>query len=232
MDKKWTGYTVFMVIDSKNVLQAVASWQNPQTMSRKDKKALEKELPWSAIPLEHRELYRQALVKEWTTWKKYEAVKILSLEYSREVEKLFDPSRILAARVCYRDKRAGDQAEGPDSMSRRHRPRLAGVTPGCSDINPPWVDADPAAGSFAPRLVHRDRRCDWRFSSRRPSTIAQRQEPLFIRQPKEGLPDLQPGQLLLVVRRIFGLANSPRLFWRFLRDSLYNPTGLCAVDAG
>ena len=62
MDKKWTGYTVFFVIDSKNALQAAASCQNPQTMSRKDKKALKKELPWSAIPFEHRELYRQ---KPW-----------------------------------------------------------------------------------------------------------------------------------------------------------------------
>ena len=51
-------------------------------------------------------------------------------------------------------------------------------------------------------------------------SLAQRKDPLFIRQPREGLPGLLPGQLLLVVRGIFGLANSPRLFWRFLRDTL------------
>ena len=51
-------------------------------------------------------------------------------------------------------------------------------------------------------------------------SLARRKEPLFIRQPREGLPGLLPGQLLLVVRGIFGLANSPRLFWRFLRDTL------------
>ena len=51
-------------------------------------------------------------------------------------------------------------------------------------------------------------------------SLASRKEPLYLRQPREGLPGLQPGQLLLVVRGIFGLANSPRLFWRHLRDTL------------
>ena len=50
--------------------------------------------------------------------------------------------------------------------------------------------------------------------------MASRKEPLFLRQPREGLPGLLPGQLMLVVRGIFGLANSPRLFWRHLRDTL------------
>ena len=50
--------------------------------------------------------------------------------------------------------------------------------------------------------------------------LAKRKEPVFVRQPKEGLPGLHPGQLLLVVRGIFGLANSPRLFWRHLWDSM------------
>ena len=51
-------------------------------------------------------------------------------------------------------------------------------------------------------------------------SMASRKEALYVRQPREGLPGLQRGQILLVVRGIFGLANSPRLFWRHLRDSL------------
>ena len=50
--------------------------------------------------------------------------------------------------------------------------------------------------------------------------LASRKEALYLRQPREGLPGLAKGQLLLVVRGIFGLANSPRLFWRHLRDTL------------
>ena len=48
--------------------------------------------------------------------------------------------------------------------------------------------------------------------------LAQRELPLFLTQPREGLPGLHPLQLLLVVRGVFGLANSPRLWWRSLRD--------------
>ena len=53
--------------------------------------------------------------------------------------------------------------------------------------------------------------------------LAKRQEPLFIRQPKEGLPDLQPGQLLLVVRGIFGLANSLQSTVRLLPERTPDP---------
>eukprot|EP00913_Durusdinium_trenchii_P016249 g15271.t1 len=61
MDKKWTGKTIFKIL-VRSAMEAQAEWQNPERMSRKDRKALEKELPWSAIPDEQKELYRQALV--------------------------------------------------------------------------------------------------------------------------------------------------------------------------
>ena len=51
-------------------------------------------------------------------------------------------------------------------------------------------------------------------------SLASRCEALYLRQPREGLPGLLRGQLVLVARGIFGLANSPRLFWRHLRDTL------------
>ena len=106
MDHYWTGTTTFKVVTQSGIFEVQLDWQNPQTMSRKDRKALEKELPWSAIPDEQKELYRQALVKEWNTWLKYEAVKVLDTACSRYVENNIDKSRILAARVCYRDKHA------------------------------------------------------------------------------------------------------------------------------
>ena len=224
MDHYWTGTTTFKVVTQSGIFEVQLDWQNPQTMSRKDRKALEKELPWSAIPDEQKELYRQALVKEWNTWLKYEAVKVLDTACSRYVENNIDKSRILAARVCYRDKHAatpwleikpkarivcrGDA--DPDLLElRRDAPTLTrlglmlllqlgassdGWFVVCADITGAFLQGD--------------------------QSLAQRKDPLFIRQPREGLPGLLPGQLLLVVRGIFGLANSPRLFWRFLRDTL------------
>ena len=226
MDKSWSGYTVFKLKTDydHHVLQVQPGWQNPQTMSRKDKKSLERELPWSAIPEEQKELYRQALWKEWQTWLKYEAVKVLDPECSRYVEENIDPSRILSARVCYRDKHAatpwlevnpkarivcrGDN--DPDLLElRRDAPTLTRL--GLMlllQIAASWLDAFIVCADITGAFLQGDQ------------SLARRREPLFIRQPKEGLPGLQAGQLLLVVRGIFGLANSPRLFWRFLRDNL------------
>ena len=50
--------------------------------------------------------------------------------------------------------------------------------------------------------------------------MAKRAEPLYLSQMVEGLPGLNPEQLLLVVRGVFGLANSPRLWWRHFREEL------------
>ncbi|CAK9099469.1 unnamed protein product, partial [Durusdinium trenchii] len=203
MDHYWTGTTTFKVVTQSGIFEVQLDWQNPQTMSRKDRKALEKELPWSAIPDEQKELYRQALVKEWNTWLKYEAVKVLDTACSRYVENNIDKSRILARIVCRGDA-------DPDLLElRRDAPTLTrlglmlllqlgassdGWFVVCADITGAFLQGD--------------------------QSLAQRKDPLFIRQPREGLPGLLPGQLLLVVRGIFGLANSPRLFWRFLRDTL------------
>ena len=74
--------------------------------TRKEMKALEKELPWEAIPEEQRPGYEAALQKEWDTWKKYQAVEPLDLEASAWVEQNVDPARILPTRVCYRNKNA------------------------------------------------------------------------------------------------------------------------------
>ncbi|CAK9081113.1 Retrovirus-related Pol polyprotein from transposon RE1 (Retro element 1) (AtRE1) [Includes: Protease RE1 [Durusdinium trenchii] len=180
--------------------------------TRKDQKALEKEIPWHMIPEDQRPGYLAALRKEWDVWLKYQVVEH------------FNPERILSARVCYRNKNAaypwlpikekarivrrGDQ--DPDLLSlRRDAPTMTRTSLMCilqiGASMPRWFlfNAD-ITGAF----LQGDQ------------SMASRKEPLFLKQPREGLPGLAPGQLLLVVRGIFGLANSPRLFWRHLRDSL------------
>ena len=192
--------------------------------TRKEQKALEKEIPYSMIEEQDKQAYHEALVKEWGTWQKYEAVAPLSPEASKAVEAQFPPERILPSRVCYRNKNAafkwlplkakarlvcrGDQ--DPDLLElRRDAPTMTRMS---------LMVLMQLAASFR----------DWFLFTadvtgaflQGDQGLASRQMPLFIRQPREGLPGLLAGQLLLVVRGIFGLANSPRLFWRHLRDTL------------
>ena len=206
------------------VLVAATSETRSTCTTRKEQKALEKEIPFSMIPEEQRQDYHDALVKEWGVWTKYEAVAPLDLETSAVVEREFDRSRILDTRVCYRNKNAafpwlplkakarlvcrGDR--DPDLLTlRRDAPTLTRmglmvILQIASSMRMWFIFNSDITGAF----LQGDQ------------SLASRSEPLFLRQPREGLPGLAAGQLLLVVRGIFGLANSPRLFWRHLRDTL------------
>ena len=188
----------------------------------RDRKALQREIPYDLLPLEHRPLYAEALGKEWSVWLKYGATEALSLDASREVIREM-PDRVLASRVCYRNKNAAKPWEeirpkarlvvrgdkDPDLLSLRRdaptlmRASLLLILQLCSSFN--WLMF---SGDVTGAFLQGDQ------------ALARRTLPLFMKQPKEGLPGLLPGQILLVIRGIFGLANSPRLWWRHLRAVL------------
>ena len=195
-----------------------------QYPTRKEQKALEKEIPFSMIPEDQRPAYREALEKEWGTWKRYEAVAPLSLEASQAAEYEYPANRILDTRVCYRNKNAGYPwmplkakarlvcrgDRDPDLLQlRRDAPTLTRMSL--------MIILQLVASNAAWFLFNADITGAFLQGDQ---SMASRELPLFLRQPREGLPGLLPGQLLLVIRGIFGLANSPRLFWRHLRDTL------------
>ena len=211
---------------SQQFQEDVLSHAAPRNSSttRKERKALEKEIPYSMIPEHELADYREALVKEWGVWTKYEAVSPLDLDASAAVEANFNKARILDTRVCYRNKNAafpwlplkakarlvcrGDR--DPDLLTLRRdaptmtRMALMVILQVAASMSEWFLFNSDITGAF----LQGDQ------------GLASRKEPLFLRQPREGLPGLVAGQLLLVVRGIFGLANSPRLFWRHLRDTL------------
>ena len=192
--------------------------------TRKELKQLEKEIPWHLIPDEERKGYREALVKEWSVWLRYGAVVVLDLEASRYIEDHVDAARILNTRVCYRNKNAAYPW-----LPVKHKARL--VCRGDQDPDLTTLRRD------APTMSRAGMFCLLQLAASHPGwflfnsditgaflqgdqSLAARKEPLFLKQPCEGLPGMHPKQLMMVVRGIFGLANSPRLFWRHLRDTL------------
>ena len=192
--------------------------------TRKEQKALEKELPWHMIPPEELNGYLAALQKEWDTWCKYQAVNVLDLEASKYVEEHVPRERILSTRVCYRNKNAaypwlpvkhkarlvcrGDM--DPDLLTlRRDAPTMTRLSL--------MVICQIAASMSGWFMFNADITGAFLQGDQ---SLASRKQALYLRQPTEGLPGLVKGQLMLVVRGIFGLANSPRLFWRHLRDTL------------
>ena len=88
-------------------------------MTRKDQKALEKEIPYHMIPWEQWPLFQEALAKEWNVWKRFEAVCVLSVSDSKDVIDNTDPSRILPTRVCYnKDRNAKKVTTEVDANAR------------------------------------------------------------------------------------------------------------------
>ena len=193
-------------------------------LTRKEQKALDKEIPWHMIPEDQQEGYAEALVKEWGTWCKYEATKPLDLAASSFVENNVDKKRILDTRVCYRNKNAAYPW-----LPVKHKARIVCRGDRDPDITVLRRDAPTMTRlSLMVLLQVAAAKSQWFLFNaditgaflQGDQKLASRKEALYLRQPREGLPGLVRGQLLLVVRGIFGLANSPRLFWRHLRDSL------------
>ena len=217
----WWSTTWFRAITTRSLLSPSSGTSTSRARTRRP--CREREL-FHMIPDEQRAGYADALAKEWQTWCKYQAVAVLDTEASAHVLAHVSPERILATRVCYRNKNAafpwmpikykarivcrGDR--DPDLLTlRRDAPTLARLSLmlicqlAASMVDWFMFNAD-ITGAF----LQGDQ------------SLASRREPLYLRQPREGLPGLHRDQLMLIVRGIFGLANSPRLFWRHLRDSL------------
>ena len=83
--------------------------------ARGREKALEKELPWSAIPPEMVQAFRDAEVKQWREHIDHGALEALSLAESQEVRDRVDPRRILGSRFAYKDKHYAKRRADPST---------------------------------------------------------------------------------------------------------------------
>ena len=181
-------------------------------------KALDKELPWHMIPDDERDKYREAEVKQWNEHLEFRAVRPLSLEESRQVEATVDPSRLLPSRFLYRDKNRAKRRTDP-SVGCKAKARLCvgGQLDPDLGVVDMAVDA-PTTSRLALLLGLQvalargwkigvgDIRCAFLNGVEAPRN-------LFFKQPKRGLPGLEPGQLVSIEKGIFGLSTSPKLWW-------------------
>ncbi|CAK0908408.1 unnamed protein product [Prorocentrum cordatum] len=205
------------------------------TMTKKDQKALIREIPYSQIPADQLHLFREALAREWSSWQRFSAVEVLDLKTSKSIES--DPEkkkRIIPSRVCYRDKNAGRGVSEIDAKAR-----IVGI--GYNDPDIMTLRRDAPTLTRAGFYILLQTISSWDFNLfggdvttaflQADQTKAQRDKPIYLRQPSEGLPGVQRGALLLVRRAIYGFVNSPRLWWRELRDFLMHIGGKqCLLD--
>ena len=181
-------------------------------------KQLEKELPWQLIPPDEREMYRQAELKQWEEHVQFGAVRPLTLTESRAVMDRVNPDRILNSRFIYRDKNYSKRKADP-SVPAKPKARLCIAGQHDPDLGKVDMVTDaPTTSRHSIILALQLALCrGWRVSvgDIRAAFLNGIPAPrdLFFRQPKRGIPSLEPGQLIEVLKGVFGLSTSPKLWW-------------------
>ncbi|CAK0847915.1 unnamed protein product [Prorocentrum cordatum] len=190
------------------------------------RKQADKEITWRAIKDSDRELFREAAAKQWSEWQKYGSCQVLSIEESEAIRGMIKPSLILPSRFVYRDKNAPLRTD-KHPLPVKAKARLC------------------VGGHMDPRLAQGDLRTDAPTVTRNSTmlffTICQRfdleiyaadveaafmqgdeqpDQQLHMAQPREGLPGLNPKQLIKILKGVFGLATAPRQWWAKLKRTL------------
>ena len=198
----------------------------PGKTPRGREKALEKELPWNLIPEEARGLFIEGEKTQYAEHIRYEALEPLSLEASREIEQN-KSDRILGSRFAYRDKNWCKRKEQPN-LPWRAKSRL--VIGGHKD-----PDISKGLPSHAPtvsrqaiflllQILANNLGKGWvGYAGDITAAFLQGgrlQRELYLRQPRHGMGQLHPQQLLRILKPVFGLVDSPSTWWGTLKDTL------------
>ena len=196
------------------------------TTERGRQKQLEKELPWSYIPDDQKEAFRSAEQKQWREHVDHNAVEPMSVEESRRIMKQL-PDRVLPSRFAYRDKNWAKR-KGNKEIPWKHKARL--VIGG-------HVDPDLHLGlnTSAPtvsrqgillllQILASNLQNNWTASAGDITAAFLNGEllsrELYIKQPKSGLGNLHPEQIVKLTKGVFGLVDSPHAWWAKLRGSM------------
>ena len=173
-----------------------------------------------------RHLYREAEQTQWDEHVRYGAVRALSVDESRRLREEIDPARILRSRFAYKDKnfskRRVDGALGPKPKARlcvsgQNDPDLT------KDI---VVDAPTTSRASIMMAIQLALAKQWVASigDIRAAFLNGVPAPrsLYFEQPKRGIPSLEKGQLVEILKGVFGLSTSPKLWWMKLSNDLKN----------
>ena len=161
----------------------------------------------------------------WTEHVEFGAVKPLSVDESNRVEQEFGRDRILPARFLYRDKNLAKRRDDA-SIPCKAKARLCVGGQRDPDLGQVQMSVDaPTANRFSLLVgLHVALARGWVVSigDIRAAFLNGVEAPrnLFFRQPARGIPGLAPGQLVEILKGVFGLSTSPKLWWLKLSKDL------------
>ena len=203
------------------------------------KRMMEKEIPFHLIPSEDRELYRAAEEKEWQSWLDYNSCEVLSPEESKRVE-TERPDRVLPSRYVFRNKNAGLKDPFGNALPVKAKARLCLQGHLCPDSKSGQVQVDSptiervSTMIFLHLVTSYGWTKDWFIGDISNDSNAflqgaplDNKPDMFMRQPKQGLKGLQPGQILKLLKPVYGRPDAPRAWYNELSRILENELGFC-----
>ncbi|CAE7195067.1 RE1 [Symbiodinium sp. CCMP2592] len=205
------------------------------------KRMLEKEIPYVTIPEKDRDLYKQAEEKEWKSWQEYESCEILSLEESQRLERE-RPERILPSRYVFRNKNAGLLEASGKELPVKAKARLCLQGHLCPDSRTGQIQVDSPTVERVSTMVflHMVTSLGWTsnwFIGDISNAFLQGaplsgKPDMFMRQPKQGLSGMKPGQLLKLLKPVYGRPDAPRAWYNELARILEEEMGFskCKTD--
>ena len=194
-------------------------------------KQYEKELPWRVIPESEHQAFKQAEDRQFQEHLDHEALEPLSVAESREVRQRVHPSRILTSRFAYRDKNWARRRVDKE-LPWRHKAIL--VIGGHRDPDVEMLQTDaPTINRLTVLILLQlvsSRRASHQWQASAGDITAaflngdRLDRELYLAQPRTGLKNLHPEQLLRITKSVFGLPDSPRKWWRKLKDDILGLT--------
>ena len=190
-------------------------------------KQLDKEVKWEEIPEGEKYLYLEAEKKQWDEHLRYEAVRVHPPEDAGLLRAKVPANRILKARFAYRDKNVAKRREDPTIPAKAKARLCIGghMDPDLQkgEIN---TEAPTASKTSMFTLLFLAAQFGWRLAAGDVEAAflngIESKRNLYFEPPKRGLPGVEPGSLVEIVKGVFGLSNSPRLWWDKLAGELKN----------
>ena len=199
------------------------------TTARREKQ-LERELPWHCIPPEKHADFRRAEDKQWREHIDHGAMRPVDVETSRRIlaEK---PERVLPSRFAYRDKHWTKRKLDP-ALEWKCKARLVIGGHVDPDITSGLTTSAPTVSRQGVLLLCQilaSRKASGWSASAGDITCAflngnELKRELYIRQPRGGLGDLHPEQIVQLTKGVFGLVDSPNAWYEKLQATILGLT--------
>ena len=185
----------------------------------------DKEIKWPDIPDDEKPLYNEAENKQWKEHLQYEAVRVHPPEEAELLRQKVPKERILKARFAYRDKNVAKRREDP-SIPCKPKARLCVGGHMDPDLCTGHIktEAPTASKTALHAVLFLAAQFGWRLAAGDVEAAflngVESRRWLFFEPPRRGLPGVAEGSLIEIIKGVFGLSNSPRLWWQKLATEL------------